>query len=285
MQKSPIIYWSGNNSQIYRTLAELEDEGFISAKIQYNKASPPKKIYSLTDSGRYELHRLSLEFPEIPEIRKTFLMQLVFGGNLSKSELELLLEQYGNEVKGAALTINDGISSDKNTPYESAILELAMESIRQSYELELAWIEKVRSVALPLAADAQDIQEKRRDTNMEYIKIRKNGKDYIKIISGQIMEEQDGLALVSACAESDTNKVLLPSDCLSGEFLRLSSRVAGLVLQKLTNYNIKTAVVIDTKTIQGKFRDFLIEANRGKMFHAFDDFKQAEKWLLGEDNR
>lgn len=282
MQKSPIIYWSGNNSQIYRALAELEDEGFVSVQIQHGDASPTKKIYMLTDRGRGELHRLSLGFPEVPEIRKTFLMQLVFGGNLTKPELDSLLEQYSSEVKGVALAVKSEDSSDRSTPYETAILELALENIRQSYESELAWIEKVRSVALPLAADAQDIREKGRDFNMTYTKVHKNGKDYIKIVSGQISEEQDGLHLVSACAENGTNKVMLPAGCLSEDFLHLSTRVAGLVLQKLVTYNIKAVAVMDSEKMRGKFRDFLIEANRGKLFHAFEDLEQAENWLLEE---
>lgn len=282
MQKSPIIYWSGNNSQIYRALAELEAEGFVRAQTEHGVASPTKKLYSLTDSGMRELHRLSLGFPEIPEMRKTFLMQLVFGGTLTKPELDLLLEQYSREVKGAALAVGNGVISERSTPYESAILELATENIRKSYEYELAWTEKVRSVALPLAADARDIREKGCDRKMKYTKVQKGEKDYIKVVSGQIKEEQDGLALVSACAENGTNRVLLPADCLSEEFLHLSTRVAGLVLQKFANYNIKAVAVMDAGKMRGKFRDFLAEANRGTLFHAFEDLEQAENWLIEE---
>lgn len=278
MQKSPIIYWSGNNNQIYRALAELEDEGFVSVEIQHGEASPTKKVYTLTDSGKGELHRLSLGLPEVPEIRNTFLMQLVFGGNLTKSEIETLLEQYSSEVKGVALAVKGEAPSDNSTPFESAILELAMENIRQSYEAELAWIEKVRAVAVPLAADSHEIREKGRKSNMEYIKIN----NYIKVISGQIREEQDGLNLVSACAENGTNKVLLPVDCLSDEFLNLSTRVAGHILQKLAIYNIKAVAVLDTEKVRGKFKDFLIEANRGKLFHVFEEMEQAENWLVEE---
>lgn len=283
MQKSPIIYWSGNNSQIYRALAGLVDEGFVSAQVQHGDGSPTKKAYTLTDSGRDELHRLSLGFPEIPEIRKPFLLQLVFGGSLVKPELDSLLEQYGNEVKGAALAVKSDISSDAGTPYESAILELAVENIRKSYEYELAWIEKVRSVALPLAADKYDVGEKGRDLPMEFAKVQKHGDAYVKVVSGQIREEQDGIALVSACAEHDTNKLLLPAACLSDDFLQLSTRVAGHVMQKLANYNIKAAAVMGRQKIRGKFRNFLIEASRGKLFHAFEELEQAEHWLLGED--
>ncbi len=282
MQKSPIIYWTGNNSQIYRALAELEDEGLVSVQIHHGEAAPTKKIYTITDRGVNELHRLSLGFPEIPEIRKTFLMQLVFGANVTKPELEALLEQYRNEVKGVSLAAKAEGPSDSQTPYERAIGELAVENIRQSYEYELGWIEKVRSMALPLAADPIDIRKKGRE-DMKFTRVQKDRKVHIKVIAGQITEEQDGIALVSACAENDTNKVLLPADCLSEEFLNLSTRVAGLVLQKLTNYNVKAAAVVNVKKVRGKFKDFIKEANRGNLFRAFEDGEAAEKWLLEED--
>lgn len=283
MQKSPIIYWSGNNSQIYRALAELEDEGFVSVEVKHGEASPTKKIYTLTDRGREELHRLTLGFPEVPDIRKTFLMQLVFGGNLAKPELESLLEHYSGEIKGMALSIQHEVPSGRSTPYESAIQELVMDNIRQMYESELRWIDKVRSVALPLASDQPEIQERGRLSNMKYNKVHKNGMHYIEVVSGEIREEQDGLSLVAACAENGTNKVMLPAACLSESFLQLSTRVAGLVLQKLVNYNIKAVAVLDADQARGKFKDFLIEANRGKLFHAFEDRGQAESWLLEDE--
>lgn len=283
MQKSPFIYWSGNNSQIYRALAELEDEGFVSVEVKHGDASPTKKIYTLTDRGLAELHRLTLGYPEVPEIRKTFLMQLVFGGNLTQPELESLLEQYSGEVKGMALSVKGEVSSERSTPYESAIQELVMENIRQMYESELKWIDKVRSVALPLAPGNYDKREKGRHSNMKYNKVHIEGKDYIEVVSGEIREEQDGLSLVAACAENGTNKVMLPAACLSEEFLQLSTRVAGLVLQKLTNYNIKAVAVLDADKARGKFKDFLTEANRGKLFRAFEDRGQAESWLLEDD--
>ncbi|GMX66594.1 hypothetical protein Elgi_58660 [Paenibacillus elgii] len=86
--------------------------------IQHGEASPTKKVYTLTDSGLRELHRLSPGYPEIPEIRKTFLMQL---------------EQYSSEVKGFMLAMKR--IGDTRFGYGN---------IRQSYESELAWIEKLR---------------------------------------------------------------------------------------------------------------------------------------------
>ena len=34
MSRSPLLYWSGNNNQVYRTLAELEKEDFVVGEVE-----------------------------------------------------------------------------------------------------------------------------------------------------------------------------------------------------------------------------------------------------------
>ena len=115
---------------------------------------------------------------------------------------------------------------------------------------------------------------------MKYTAINKNGLVYLAVTGGQIKAEQDGLELVSACAERGTNLLLLPAVCLSDDFLRLSTCVAGLVLQKLGNYNIKTVAVLDTRKTSERFREFLFESNQGQLFRVYANTNEAEAWLL-----
>jgi hypothetical protein len=74
---------------------------------------------------------------------------------------------------------------------------------------------------------------------------------------------------------------MLPAECLSEDFLRLSTRVAGLVLQKLGNYNIKTVAILNAERAPKRFREFLSEANQGRTFRIYSNFKDAEAWLVG----
>jgi hypothetical protein len=74
---------------------------------------------------------------------------------------------------------------------------------------------------------------------------------------------------------------MLPSACLSEDFLRLSTRVAGLVLQKLGNYNIKAVAIYNVNNTSGRFKEFLSEANQGQTFRVYENFEDAESWLLG----
>ncbi|NLF28069.1 MAG: DUF4180 domain-containing protein [Clostridiales bacterium] len=281
MRESPFLYWSGNNNQVYRALMQLRDEGCITGEVLYADDAPTKKRYTITRSGLNELRRLSLQLPEAPDVRKGFLVQFAFCGGLSGPELEKLLDRYEEEVRGS-LFIHEhgakaGFFSDAPTPMQSEIWKLIHENVRGEYLRELDWIERVREAVPPLAED--EAKKERVELNCEAIE--KNGKRYIRLTDGAIAAEADALTVVQFCAEHDTNLVLIPGECLSSEFLRLSTAVAGLVLQKLSNYRVRAAAVLDTASVRGKFREFMLETNRGSAFRIFDGEEQAAEWLTG----
>jgi hypothetical protein len=164
------------------------------------------------------------------------------------------------------------------TVFAEKIQNITTERLRKFYEDELAWAERIRHEAVPLAAENKIRNE---DSKMEFAKIAANGQNYVTVISGQITAEEDGLAIISACAEHSTNLVLLPTACLSEDFLRLSTRLLGLVLQKLGNYRIKASAVLDVNEQSLRMKEFLYETNQGSAFRAFDNFRDAENWLTG----
>ena len=80
-------FWPANQSQIYRTLAALNDEGFVSQEVIEREDRLDKKLYHITEAGRTELHTwLSTPLPPV-DSREPFLIQLYFGGKLSDEEL------------------------------------------------------------------------------------------------------------------------------------------------------------------------------------------------------
>ena len=107
-----------------------------------------------------------------------------------------------------------------------------------------------------------------------------HGRKYIFPIDGQISDEQDALDFLSACFEHETDLIMLPYECLSEEFMDLSTKLAGLFLQKLTNYGIKTAAVIETERLSERFREFSYESAKGNAFRVFESIADAEKWLV-----
>ncbi len=121
---------------------------------------------------------------------------------------------------------------------------------------------------------------------MNYQVVEKNNNKYIRL-NGEgslIQTESDGLELLSLCSEYETNLLLIPAERLSDEFFRLSTGLAGAILQKFAQYGVKAAVVLDQDNIKGRFRDFLAESNRGGIFRAYASFDEAELWLLSDTN-
>ncbi len=89
--KSVRHFWPANQSQIYRTLSQMTDEGLVEKEVVEREERLDMKIYSITKTGRAELHEwLATPLPE-KETREPFLIQVFFGGKLSDEELLNLL--------------------------------------------------------------------------------------------------------------------------------------------------------------------------------------------------
>lgn len=76
--------------------------------------------------------------------------------------------------------------------------------------------------------------------------------------------------------------VAIPLARLGPDFLRLSSGVAGEILQKLVNYRFQVAVVGDVSAAaaeSGPLRDFVRESNRGTTVWFVDDLAALEAKL------
>lgn len=92
-------FWPANQSQIYRTLAELEEGGFVEKEVIEREERLDMKIYNITEAGRDELHQwLSTPLPE-HDTREPFLIQVYFGGKLSNSEILNILNHKLRELE------------------------------------------------------------------------------------------------------------------------------------------------------------------------------------------
>lgn len=267
IQDSPFMPWSGNNNQIYKALVELLHQGLVTSEVHHQESSPPKKIYTITKEGREELKEWVLTPPELPEMKKSFLVQLAWADLLSKDELDGLLAQYEEALKMQLLFQREkqrrGNFAPDRTPREKLIWELIYQNIIASYEQELAWVEKVRSA---LCGYNKEMEK------MNYRVIEKNEQRYIECASQEtpIRTEQQALDLIAACFENDTNRVMLHAPALAEDFFNLRTGLAGSVLQKFGNYQIKVALVLpDQQKVKGRFREFITEANRGNSFKVF----------------
>ncbi len=61
------------------------------------------------------------------------------------------------------------------------------------------------------------------------------------------------------------NRIIVHRESLGEAFFDLKTKIAGEILQKLMNYNMKIAIVGDFSEVQSNaFKDFIYECNKGK---------------------
>jgi PadR family transcriptional regulator AphA len=92
-------FWPANQSQIYRTLAALNEEGLVRLEVVERKGPLDKKVYHLMPEGRKALHQwLSTPLPH-QDPREAFLIQIYFGGLMTDAEVENLLQDAISEIE------------------------------------------------------------------------------------------------------------------------------------------------------------------------------------------
>ena len=90
--KSVRHFWPANQSQIYRTLAELDEQGLVEKEVIPREDRLDMKIYNITPAGRVELQRwLTTPLPET-DMREPFLIQIYFSGQVGNDEVIHLLQ-------------------------------------------------------------------------------------------------------------------------------------------------------------------------------------------------
>ncbi len=117
---------------------------------------------------------------------------------------------------------------------------------------------------------------------MNYRVVNKNNNKYIEFVSDlrKLSSEQDVLDYISKCMENYIYTIILHSNVLSEDFFNLKTGLAGMALQKFINYNVKVAVIIeDEEKLNERFKEMIMEANKGNNFRTFKNIADAEIWI------
>ena len=89
---------------------------------------------------------------------------------------------------------------------------------------------------------------------------------YIAEIVSDIIEintAQDALDILANCAYQDARRIVMYQENISDSFFDLKTTLAGDILQKFSNYNVKLAIVGDfSKYSSNSLRDFIYESNK-----------------------
>jgi PadR family transcriptional regulator, regulatory protein AphA len=293
IQDSPFMPWSGNNNQVYKALMELNNEGFVTNEIYHQDRSPSKKIYTITNDGLKELKNWLRSPPMLPEFKKNFLLQLAWSEYLEDEELELMLTSYELDLERMILLEQErslGYYSPSRNKREKIIWDSIYKNMIKSYENELVWLKELREELTQTLAPDKEIYSSsknklntiKEENKMNYQVVTENNKKYVSITSpGRIIQtEQDGLDMIGICFENDANLVLIYEGLLSDDFLTLRTGLAGTILQKLINYNIKAAAIINEDKFNVRFKELVREYNKGTTFRVFNNAEEAKNWLL-----
>lgn len=142
-------FWSADQSQIYRTLTRLNDQGLAEMEVVEQNDRPNRKVYHITETGREELHQWLLTplRPHIP--RNAALIQVFFAGQLSDDEIVAMFERAAERVRGV-LKVYEQIPQQVEayrvyieSPREFYCWMLTLEAGFKSAQANLEWLEDV----------------------------------------------------------------------------------------------------------------------------------------------
>jgi len=279
-EDSSAMYWSGNNNQIYKSLVQLLDDGLVTNEIKHQESSPSKKIYSITDEGMLRLKEWVLEEPELPELKNTFLIQLAWADQLDDEELDDLLDRYEDRINMQLVyqqeKMNRGLQEPNRNEREAFLWNKISENLLSNYLNELKWVQGIRK-------ELKARKQMKERMTMNYKLVENETKPYIELITSDtpLSTEQDAVDLIALCKENDVELLLVHGEALAGEFFSLRTGVAGRMIQKFTNYHVKTAVIIpDPSLNRGRFKEMVGESNRSNHFGVFETREDAENWLI-----
>jgi PadR family transcriptional regulator, regulatory protein AphA len=88
------FFWDAALPHIYRTLKQMEGQGWITGAIEHQEGKPSRKVYQLTEEGRKELSRWLAEPLELPEPRLPLLVKVFFGNRMEPEQFREHLKQW-----------------------------------------------------------------------------------------------------------------------------------------------------------------------------------------------
>lgn len=102
---------------------------------------------------------------------------------------------------------------------------------------------------------------------MEIHPIEHNGIAIAEVTTdtGRIATGADALDLLAALYEYEASCIILAETHLAPAFYDLRTGLAGEILQKFVNYNVRVAIVGDFAAYSSKsLQSFIVESNRGR---------------------
>lgn len=142
-------FWPADQSQIYRTLGRLTEQGLAKMEKIPQEDRPDRKVYHITDAGRAELSKWLAGPPPHGEPRSAPLIQVFFAGQLSDEEILAKFEGFAATMR-AILSQYDQVPAQIG-PYQEEITSprehffwlLTLDNGIRNMRANLEWAENV----------------------------------------------------------------------------------------------------------------------------------------------
>lgn len=142
-------FWSADQSQIYRTLIRLTEQGWAEMEIVEQSERPDRKVYHITEAGREALHQWLLTPTPLHVPRNAALIQVFFAGQLSDDEIVAMFERAAEHMR-AVLARYEQIPQQvvayrdyMESPREFFCWMLTLDAGFKSVQANLDWLEDV----------------------------------------------------------------------------------------------------------------------------------------------
>ena len=154
-------FWSADQSQIYRTLARLTQQGLVEVEKIRQEDRPDRKVYHITDTGRAALREWISGPPPVSEPRSAPLIQVFFMGLISDEEALERFERFAQIMRMILVRYEDvpdaieEIYQDVKSARERFFWQLTLENVLANMRANLEWaesvIERIRNGEVPPA--------------------------------------------------------------------------------------------------------------------------------------
>ncbi len=143
-------FWHAKLSQIYTTLKQLEQGGYLSSKVEIQEGRPDRRVYTITETGREDLHHwLAQPLLEADPVKSTLLLKLFFARPIGKqailTQLRLQLDLHTRQGEEYQQMPSEGqrIAHENPQLTVDALLWEATLRFGQMYEvMYVAWLEE-----------------------------------------------------------------------------------------------------------------------------------------------
>jgi DNA-binding PadR family transcriptional regulator len=142
-------FWPADQSQIYRVLAKLDEQGYARVKVVEQENRPDRKVYSITKAGREELYRWLTTPLEMEGGRNASLVQVFFSAQLANQEILEIFRRAAEQCRSLLEHLRkvpaqaNRFTAEVEDPREAWCWFLTLECGIRMNEAKLAWMEDV----------------------------------------------------------------------------------------------------------------------------------------------